>query len=285
MQGKESDADEGNPADGNDTRKCQEGGGKIGHEWKGKRIRKRSVKNILEEIEYLSGNYGIKIFDIPDENFTFDNNYVSEFCQAVIDRFGRRFEFFLPNGMRLDSLNRDLLLLMRQAGFRREIAVGIESGSERILKLMKKSLSLDMVREKIRLMNDNGFRPIGYFILGFPGETVEDIRKTINFALKLKLCAAAFTPFAPMPGTEATDELIRNGELPADFDFTEVTSDRIAYAPSGMTRKELDRMRKFALLKFNLRPHILWYYLKNYNAFKFGLTKFISLFIKGGQAD
>ena len=57
---------------------------------------------------------------------------------------------------------------MRKANFRREIAVGIESGSPRILKLMKKSLSLEVVREKVGLMNKAGFRPIGYFILGFP---------------------------------------------------------------------------------------------------------------------
>jgi len=250
----------------------------------GRKIRRRSVKGILEEIEYLSENFGIKIFDIPDENFTFDKEYVKEFCHAVIDKYGRSFEFFLPNGIRLDTLDTEVLLLMRQANFRKEVAVGIESGSERVLKLMKKSLSLDVVREKVALMNKVGFRPIGYFILGFPGETKEDIRKTIRLALELKLSAAAFTPFAPMPGTEATENLIRNKELPADFDFTQVTTDRVAYAPVGMTTKELDRMRKAALLRFNLRPAKLWYYLKNYNSFRFAMAKFINLFVKGGQA-
>lgn len=249
----------------------------------GKKIRKRSIQNILEEIDYLHKNYGIKIFDIPDENFIFDKNFVREFCNAIIKK-RKRFEFFLPNGIRLDTVDKEILLLMRKAGFRREIAVGIESGSERVLKLMKKNLPLGTIREKIKLLNEVGFRPIGYFILGFPGETKEDIKKTINLALELKLYAAAFTPFAPMPGTEATNYLLEKGELPRDFDFTQITTDRISYAPEGMTKKELDRIRKMILLRFNLRWRPLFYYLSNYNSFKFALVKFINLFTKGGQA-
>ncbi|MDD5156313.1 MAG: radical SAM protein [Candidatus Omnitrophica bacterium] len=248
----------------------------------GKKIRKRSIQNICQELDYLDKNYGIKIFDIPDENFTFDRNFVKEFCAAVIP-YKKRFEFFLPNGIRLDSLDEEILFLMRKAGFRREVAVGIESGSERVLKLMKKNLSLAMVREKVKLLRKAGFRPIGYFILGFPGETREDMEKTVALAIELKLSAAAFTPFAPMPGTEATCALIERGELPADFDFTSVTTDRVAYAPSGMTRDELDVIRKRALLRFNLRWRPLLYYFGNYNSFKFAWAKFVNLFVKGGQ--
>ncbi|MDD5255811.1 MAG: radical SAM protein [Candidatus Omnitrophica bacterium] len=249
----------------------------------GKKIRKRSIQNILEEIEHLDKSYGIKIFDIPDENFTFDRDFVKGFCNAVIAH-KKRFEFFLPNGIRLDSLDEEILSLMRKAGFRREVAVGIESGSERVLKLMKKSLSLGMVREKVKLLRRTGFRPIGYFILGFPGETKEDMEKTVTLAIELKLSAAAFTPFAPMPGTEATCALIERGELPQDFDFTSVTTDRVAYAPSGMTKEELDAIRKRALLRFNLRWRPLLYYFGNYNSFKFAWAKFVNLFVKGGQA-
>ncbi|MDP2939844.1 MAG: radical SAM protein [Candidatus Omnitrophota bacterium] len=250
----------------------------------GRKIRCRSIKHILSEIEYLSSNFGIRIFDIPDENFTFDKKYVMDFCEAVM-QYNGKFEFFLPNGIRLDSLNRELLITMRKAGFRREVAVGIESGSERVLKLMKKNLSLDKVKEKIKLLNQAGFRPIGYFIVGFPGESREDLRKTLRLALNLKLYAAAFTPFAPMPGTEATDYILKNKELPEDFDFTSITTDKVAYAPVGMTKQELNKFRKYALLRFNLRPRPLFYYLSNYNSFRFAFVKFLNLFFKNGQVD
>lgn len=248
----------------------------------GRKIRKRSISHIMQEIEHLHSNYGIKIFDIPDENFTFDREYVMDFCEAVISD-KRNFEFFLPNGIRLDSLDRGLLLAMRKARFRREVAVGIESGSQRVLKLMKKNLSLDVVREKVKLLHQAGFRPIGYFIMGFPGETKVDMEKTLALAMELKLYAAAFTPFAPMPGTEATTELIKRGEIPIGFDFSQITTDKVSYSPVGMTREELDSFRKRALLKFNLRARPLFYYLGNYNSFKFALAKFTNLFIKGGQ--
>lgn len=250
----------------------------------GKKIRKRSIKNILEEIDYLAKNHGIKIFDIPDENFTFDKEFVKEFCLAIIER-KKKLEFFLPNGIRLDTIDEGILRLMRKAGFRREVAVGIESGSPKILKLIKKNLDIETVKEKVKLLNRAGFRPIGYFIVGFPQETREDIEKTVNLSLELKLYAAAFTPFAPMPGTEATEELFKRGELPMDFDFTEITTDRVSYAPQGLTKEELDRIRKKALLRFNLRLRPLFYYLRNYNSFRFALTKIFSLFIKGGQVD
>ena len=111
------------------------------------------------------------------ELITIDKDYVKEFCNSII-KHGRRFEFFLPNGIRLDTVDKEMLQLMRKAGFRKEVAVGIESGSERILKLMKKNLGLETVRKKVRLLNEAGFKPIGYFILGYPTETKEDIQKT-----------------------------------------------------------------------------------------------------------
>lgn len=249
----------------------------------GKQIRKRSIGNIIGEIDYLHNNFGIKIFDIPDENFTFDMEFVKNFCTSIIES-KRKFEFFLPNGIRLDTLDKEILLLMKRAGFRREVAVGIESGSERMLKLMKKNLSLKLIKDKVNLLNKAGFRPIGYFILGFPEETREDIKKTISLALELKLYAAAFTPFAPMPGTEATNRLFERGELPADFDFTQIITDKVSYAPQGITKEELDNIRKKALLRFNLRWRPLFYYLSNYNSFKFALTKFINIFVKGKHA-
>jgi len=94
----------------------------------GRKVRKRSVPKIVEEIEYLKNNYDMRMFDIPDENFTSDKNFVMEFCDAV-KKYKRKIEFFLPSGIRLDTLDREVLMAMREAGFRRSVSVGIESGS------------------------------------------------------------------------------------------------------------------------------------------------------------
>jgi len=136
-----------------------------------------------------------------DENFTLNKQRVTDFCQKILNE-KVKFKFMLPNGVRLDTLDEDLLKLMKQAGFMKRMAVGIESGSERILKMIKKQLTKELIREKIELMNKVGFQPIGFFILGFPTETREEMQETINFAMSLKLYRAAFTCLIPLPGTE-----------------------------------------------------------------------------------
>lgn len=244
----------------------------------GRKVRKRSVPKILEEIEYLRSNYGARTFDIPDENFTADKSFVMEFCGAV-KKYKRAVKFFLyPGGIRLDTLDREVLMAMREAGFVRKVPVGIESGSERTLKAMNKRLNIKLVEEKVNLLNSCGFKPTGFFILGFPGETLEDMKETLKVARRLKLHAAAFSPFEPIPGAEATWKLIENGELPKDFDYNCIVNDLVTYAPKGMTKEELNKFRKYAILKFNLTPRRVLYCLSNFDVFKHTMSKVWRIF-------
>lgn len=245
-----------------------------------RKIRKRSPEHLIQEMRLLKEDFNITNFVIPDDNFSFYRPFVEEFCHAVI-REGQDFTFVLPNGVRLDTLDENLLTLMKKAGFSTSIALGIESGSERVLKLMKKGFNKKLVREKVHLLNSMGFRPTGYFILGFPGETKEEMYETINFAMELKLYRAAFTPFLPLPGTEAYNYLVSTGELPPDFDFSQLRTDKVIYTPKDMTLEELDNLRKKAVLRFYLRPRILWQFLTDYNSFRFALAKFMNIFITG----
>jgi radical SAM superfamily enzyme YgiQ (UPF0313 family) len=123
-------------------------------------------------------------------------------------------------------LDDEMLELMAAANFDRgPFGVGIESAVPRIRDLMKKSLSQEAMYRGIELLNKHGFRPSGNFILGFPGETREDMLETIALALKLKIWGASFTPFIPLPGSPATRMLQASGEVPADFDFTRIDLD------------------------------------------------------------
>ncbi len=214
-----------------------------------------------------------------DDNFTLNRRRAMEFCQRIILE-DVEFTFTLPNGVRLDTLTEDLLKLMKRAGFSKRIAVGIESGSERILKMIKKNLTKEKIREKIELMNRTGFQPIGYFILGFPTETRAEMQETINFAVSLKLYRAAFTPLIPMPGTEIFDTLVKDDELPADFDFINLSTDKVNYAPKGISKEELDKIRRKAILKFHLKPRVVLNYMQDYNSFIFAVKKIVNLFLK-----
>ncbi len=246
----------------------------------GRKVRRRSISHIMEEMEYLIRNNKIGTFILPDENFTLSKDFVMEFGHGIKKR-GWKLKFVLPNGIRLNTLDDELLIIMREIGFDRNVAVGIESGSDRILKKMKKGLTVKLIKEKVALMNRAGFYPTGYFILGFPGETKEDIDATISLSLELKLAGAGFSPFMPLPGTEIYDELVADSELPTDFDFTHLATDQVTYAPKGMTTDELDYIRRKAILRFNFRPRPFLRYMKDYGSFRFALHKFKSLFLDG----
>lgn len=250
----------------------------------GRELRRRSIDNVMDELRLLISSFGIKRFVVFDENITLRHAHIKDLCNRVIEE-GMNVSFELPNGVRLDTLNFEILTLMRRAGFSDRVAVGIESGSERILKLMKKGLTKQEIREKVDLLNRAGFRPIGYFIVGFPTETRDEIEETVRFAKELKLYRAGFMPFHPLPGTESYNFLVERGEIPEEFDWTALSTDNIAYAPEGMSKDELDRLRKQAILRFNLRPRVVWDYARDYNSFRFALKKLTNIFIKKRPRD
>jgi len=245
----------------------------------GQRLRRRGLDHIFTELHLLQKEFDIKRFIIEDEGFGVTKKFIMAFCQRV-KKENFKANFGLGVGMRLDFIDQELLEAMKEAGFDRTIVLGIESGSERILKLMKKEINLSMVWEKVNLMNKMGFEPNGYFILGYPGETKEEMEETIRWAFKLPIKEASFTAFQPLPATEATTMLIEKGELPEDFDFASLAQNKIVYAPCGMGLKQLEQIRKKAILRFYLRPRILLRYFKSFRAFMYAFKKVIAVFFK-----
>lgn len=226
----------------------------------GKKLRHNSLEHIYKEIRFLHKEYGITRFIITDEGFTVDVNFVKKFCRYLIAK-NDNFYYSSGTGLRLNTLDGEMLELMKQANFKRLVCVGIESGSERVRKLMQKSLSQEDIYKGIALLKKHGFGVAANFILGFPGETKQEMQETLDLALKLKLQGAAFTPFLPLPGTGATKKLIAEGELPQDFDYSQIDLDSVLYAPKGMTPEEVDNMRKKAVFKFNSQPQILLHHI------------------------
>lgn len=245
----------------------------------GQKLRRRGLDHIFQELNMLAEKYGIKRFIIEDEGFGVTKEFILNFCRRV-RRENFQAEFAMGVGMRLDIVDRELLTAMSESNFERTIVLGIESGSERILKLMKKKTDLRMIGEKVGLMNEMGFEPNGYFILGYPSETRDEMEETIKLALRLDIKEASFTAFQPLPGTAATEQLIETGELPSDFDFTAVAQNKIVYAPRGMSVQELGRIRKRAILRFYLRPKILIRYFASRQRLVYAFKKFVAVFLK-----
>ncbi|MBN2094135.1 MAG: radical SAM protein [Candidatus Zambryskibacteria bacterium] len=224
----------------------------------GKKIRHRSVDKVIEEIKILYHDYGIREIHIEDDNFTFYHELVYEFCQKLKEN-NLDITWTCPNGVRLDSLDEKLLKAMKKAGLY-SISVGIESGSDKILKDMRKNLTTAKIREKIKLIKDCGLEVSGFFIIGYPTETKLDIMETIKFAMSLDLKRAGFSLFKPFPGTEATQKLMEKGELKemSDEDWAHFVLADAVYAPPGFTKTEMKVLRRRALLRFYLRPKIMF---------------------------
>jgi radical SAM superfamily enzyme YgiQ (UPF0313 family) len=215
----------------------------------GKKLRKRNIDNVIEEIKLLKGKFGIEEIHIMDDNFTLDMDYAKEVCRTIIKE-NIKLYFACPNGIRLDRIDEELLKLMEKAGFY-SFAVGIESGSQKTLDYMKKELTLDEIKDKIELIKSvSKIEVTGFFILGYPDEKVEDIEKTISFALKLPIDKANFFNFTPFPGSAEYLRLKSEGKL-KNIDYSKLYIHEISYTPENITK------RRFKWLQ--IKAHVLFY--------------------------
>lgn len=225
----------------------------------GNRLRFRSLEHLLNEMEMLITKYGVREFHFVDDMFNASKKRVMEFCRLVqAKNWGISYTF--PNGLRLNTIDEEMLDAMKRSGAY-AFTVGIESGSQRVLDSMNKKLTVELIREKVELIHRSGIEPSGFFLLGFPGETREDMRMTLDFAKSLPIKRAHFSNFLPLPGTEATRKLLESGEFHAS-DWEELVYSSVPYAPQGISKPELKAFQRRAFLEFHLRPRILFKMLK-----------------------
>lgn len=156
-------------------------------------FRMRSPENVLAEIKFLQDKYGVKEIHIFDSVFNFDIERAKKICQLIIDS-KIKLSIAFPHGIRADMMTEELLRLLRKAGVYK-ITYGVETASPRLQKTARKNLDLDKVKEIIRKTQESGIIVSGYFILGFPTETYEEMQQTIDFANNSELDLAYFFKF------------------------------------------------------------------------------------------
>lgn len=163
----------------------------------GKNVRFRSPENVLQEIETCIHRFGIRDFRFYDDTITYPRWDLKRFCEGLIDR---RLGISWNCWSRVNDVDREKLRLMKEAGCY-HIKFGIEFGTEKALKLAGKGATLDQARRAIALCKEVGIECKGSFIFGIPGETIEDCRETVEFALRIAPHFATFYPFDPIPGS------------------------------------------------------------------------------------
>jgi len=156
----------------------------------GHKYRVRSPEKVVEEIDVLVNQYGIRNIGIADDNFVVDRKRTERICDILIkEGYHRKVDWSCA--LRADGVDEPLLKKMRAAGCRC-ICVGIETGSQRLMNILKKHLKLERVEKGVRMMRKAGIKVRGTFLLGIPTETEEETLQTINFAKKLNLDFAKF---------------------------------------------------------------------------------------------
>jgi anaerobic magnesium-protoporphyrin IX monomethyl ester cyclase len=165
--------------------------------WK-RKIRYRSVDNVINEIKFVHDLYGTRQFTFKDDSFTISRNRVLEICDRLIKG---NLDINWDCNTRVNLVDEELLRKMKQAGCN-SIKVGIETGSERVLKLMNKETTLSQARHAAKLLKKSGIHWTAYFMMGLPTETKEDTYQTLRFLKELNPDFASLSVYEPFPGTD-----------------------------------------------------------------------------------
>lgn len=164
----------------------------------GKSLRCRSAKNVVDEIEFLKARYLIDAFYFIDDNFTLRRDLVSDICDELIKR---RLNLIWGCSARINTLNEELLQRMKEAGCV-QVDLGVESGSEAVLKRLKKGITVTQIREVFKACHKVGIRTFANILINVPDETEEEIDDTLKLLDQIKPSVTSFNIFIPYLGTE-----------------------------------------------------------------------------------
>ncbi|MFC1700646.1 B12-binding domain-containing radical SAM protein [Patescibacteria group bacterium] len=230
-----------------------------------RRVRFRSIKNVVDEIDECLNKYGIGEFNFHDELFTINKERTIQFCKEVKKR---KLDIVWVCMCRVDYLDMETLKEMKQAGCRK-IMFGFESGSQMILNKMKKRVALEKAEQAVKLVKRAGIRTAGNFMFGNIGETEETIRQSIKLANKLNTDTMAFFIASPYPGTEFYQIAKENGYFRKDLewkDFTIVSNNIPPINLPGLPAKKILEWQKKAYRQYYLRPRYIWSKLVGINS-------------------
>ena len=213
----------------------------------GRPVRTHSIEYMMDWIKYLYDTRKVRWFNIIDDNFTYHVKYAKEFCRAVIDLNLKGVGFGTPNGVRMERGDPELWQLMKQAGWK-TLMVAPESGSAHTLELMKKDLAVGLVPKAVQDIRNAGLKVQGFFILGYPGERIEDLEESVKLIMDCKFNFVFLNSFQPLPGTPVYDGLVEKGEIPDGLLPNSYSDGKKAYIA-----KELE---DFNFSKFILMTHL-----------------------------
>ncbi|WGM90005.1 MAG: radical SAM protein [Candidatus Bathyarchaeum tardum] len=185
----------------------------------GKKWRGRNPESVVDEIEQLVKTYQIKQIDFFDDNMTLIKKRAEKICDLIVER-NLNINWFVPTGVRADTLDEQLLRKMKRSGCK-GIRFAPESGVQRVVTdIIGKNMKLEDVEKAVVLAKKVGIKTAIFFILGLIGETKEDMEQTIQYAYKLRKLGAEkfhFSIATPIYGTELYKQAVEGDFLKDGF--------------------------------------------------------------------
>ena len=218
----------------------------------GRKMRQRSVDNILAEIDFLREKYDINTIAFMDDTFTLKKSRLMEFCDKLKQK---DYEIMWGCTARVDTLDEEVLKNMKESGCI-TVFMGVESVDQNQLDSMDKGITVPKIENAFKMSRKLGIRTIASVALGMPGDTKKIMNKTIKFVHKLKPNYAIYSLSTPYPGTRFYKESFEKNLIKVK-DWSKYTLISPILETADCSLKDLRKMQTKAFIKFYLRPHYL----------------------------
>ncbi len=180
-----------------------------------RRVRYRSVENILEEFQYLKKTFGVPLLSFEDDSFTLNQKLVYRFCDVIISQ---KLNYQWRCMTRVDLITEELVQKMKQAGCE-GVYLGLESGNEESLRRINKGITREQMKRAAQILHRAGVRFDAFLMMGFPWETREAIDDTLSLIKELDPFTASLSVATPHPGTELFRMCQEEGIIPEKIDW------------------------------------------------------------------
>ena len=227
----------------------------------GRKVRARSVENIIEEIKYWKRELGTNKFVFRDPVFSINRKHTIEFCKKVIEE---KLNITFMVETHLNNLDDEMIPLLRKAGLEL-VYVGVESSSNFVLKDMNRfTVEQDKQYEVIKKCEDAGIKVKTMFIIGNPEDDKDTIVQSIEYAKYLPSLYSQFSVFTPYPGTPAYNEF---KDIITETKLENFNQYNLTFKHKNLSKKNISDLKSFAYFKFyfNFKKmfQIIKYFLKS----------------------
>ena len=219
-------------------------------------IRYRSPQKVMDDIDVLVNDYGIKNIKVLDECFGLKVDHVTEICDRIIDR---GYDLNIWAYASVDTIRPQMLEKMKQAGFT-WLSYGIESGSKDILKGVSKARYGEHdIRSVVRMTKDAGINVLGNFMFGLPDDDLESMQATLELAKELNCEYTNFYATMAYPGADLYDEALKNNiPLPKTWrGYAAFSAECLPLPTKYLSAEDVLRFRDYAFDAFHSNPRFL----------------------------